>query len=73
MSAALRNWLSRALPHALLLPAALLVVMPFLWMLGTAFKPPAEIFEVSLWPLPRSWFGFTHFQEVLRSAPMGRL
>ena len=72
MSATLRAWLSRALPHALLLPAALLVLMPFLWMLGTAFKPPAEIFEVSLWPLPRSWFGFTHFQEVLRSAPMGR-
>ena len=72
MSATLRAWLSRALPHTLLLPAALLVLMPFLWMLGTAFKPPAEIFEVSLWPLPRSWFGFTHFQEVLRSAPMGR-
>lgn len=58
--------------HALLLPAAALVLLPFVWMLATAFKAPAEIFEASLWPLPRTWFGTGHFAEVLRSVPIGR-
>lgn len=72
MSGRLKARLWRALPHAVLLPAALLFLMPFLWMLGTAFKAPGEIFNISLWPFPRTWFGFAHFQEVLRSTPMGR-
>lgn len=58
--------------HAVLLPLALLFLLPFAWMLGTAFKAPGEIFQPSLWPLPRTWFGLAHFAEVLRTVPLGR-
>lgn len=71
-SAARLPILQRVAAHAVLLPAALLVLLPFIWMLSTAFKAPGEIFAASLWPLPRTWFGFGHFAEVLRTVPMGR-
>jgi multiple sugar transport system permease protein len=48
------------------------MLMPFIWMLSTAFKPPQEIFEASLWPLPKNYYGFQHFSEVLKSAPIGK-
>jgi len=48
------------------------MLLPFVWMFFTAIKAPSEIFEASMWPWPRTWFGFAHFQEVLKSAPMGR-
>jgi multiple sugar transport system permease protein len=71
-AAARASLAGRLAAHGVLLPAALLWLLPFIWMLCTAFKAPGEIFEASLWPLPRSWFGLAHFSEVLRSVPMGR-
>jgi ABC-type glycerol-3-phosphate transport system permease component len=59
MSAILR----RAFPHLLLMLGAVWMIMPFVWMLCTAFKAPSEIFEASLWPWPRTWFGAAHFVE----------
>ncbi len=64
--------LRRALPHTLLMLGAVWMLMPFVWMLCTAFKAPSEIFEASLWPWPRTWFGFAHFLEVLKTAPIAR-
>ncbi|HEY0420709.1 MAG TPA: carbohydrate ABC transporter permease [Acetobacteraceae bacterium] len=57
--------------HAVLMLGALVMVMPMLWMLATAFKPPGEI---ALWPpvfLPRapSWENFT---GAFETAPFGR-
>ncbi len=62
----------RAVPHFLLLLGAVWMLMPFVWMLCTAFKDPSEIFEASLWPWPRTWYGWTHFLEVLKTAPIAR-
>ncbi|MEY3626093.1 MAG: hypothetical protein RL163_592 [Pseudomonadota bacterium] len=64
--------LRRALPHTLLMLGAVWMLMPFVWMLCTAFKAPSEIFEASLWPWPRTWFGVAHFLEVLKTAPIAR-
>jgi multiple sugar transport system permease protein len=64
--------LRQALPHVLLLLGAVWMLMPFVWMVSTALKAPSEIFDASLWPWPRTWFGFTHFQDVLKTAPMAR-
>jgi multiple sugar transport system permease protein len=64
--------LGRFVSHIVLGAAALLVALPFIWMLATAFKAPSEIFEARLWPLPQQWFGFGHFQDVLQSVPIGR-
>ena len=68
----MRALLHRVLPHILLLLGAWWMLMPFVWMLCTAFKAPSEIFEASLWPWPRTWFGVSHFLEVLKTAPMTR-
>jgi multiple sugar transport system permease protein len=67
-----RRRVSRLAAHAVLIPASILVLLPFVWMLATAMKAPSEIFEASIWPFPRTWFGFGHFAEVLRSVPIGR-
>jgi multiple sugar transport system permease protein len=58
--------------HAVLMAGALVILMPFAWMLATAFRSPSEIFEATLIPWPRTWFGFGHFEEVLRSVPIMR-
>jgi multiple sugar transport system permease protein len=58
--------------HAVLMAGALFMLFPFVWMFFTAFKAPGEIFNASLWPLPRAWYGWGHFEQVFKSAPMGR-
>jgi multiple sugar transport system permease protein len=62
----------RLLAHLVLLGGAAFMLMPFVWMLATAFRAPSEIFEATLLPWPRTWFGFGHFAEVFKSAPIGR-
>jgi len=64
--------LSDVLSHAVLLLGAAIMLMPFVWMFFTAIKAPSEIFEASVWPWPRTWYGWGHFQEVLKTAPMGQ-
>jgi multiple sugar transport system permease protein len=57
--------------HAILLAGALVMVMPMLWMLATAFKPAPEI---ALWPpvfLPRAP-SFENFTGAFETAPFGR-
>ena len=64
--------LSDLLSHAVLLLGASIMLMPFVWMFFTAIKAPSEIFEASIWPWPRTWYGWGHFLEVLNTAPMGQ-
>ena len=64
--------LTHVASHCVLIFGALFMLMPFIWMLSTAFKPPQEIFEASLWPFPKNFYGFQHFSEVLKSAPIGK-
>lgn len=50
---------------------AILMLLPMIWMLVTAFKPPAEI---ALWPpvfLPQHWT-FDNFTGVFKTAPFAR-
>ncbi|NDE05459.1 MAG: carbohydrate ABC transporter permease, partial [Flavobacteriia bacterium] len=65
------SWMNIA-SHCVLIFGAFCMLMPFIWMLSTAFKPPQEIFEASLWPLPKNNYGFQHFSEVLKSAPIAK-
>ena len=62
----------RLASHVLLSMGALIMLMPFVWMVCTAFKAPGEIFEATLWPLPRTWYGWAHFEKVFSSSPMLR-
>ncbi len=50
--AALRRAASLLIAHGILIAGAVFILLPFVWMLVTSIKPPAEIFAVdfSLWP-----------------------
>ena len=57
--------------HCVLMAGALVMVMPMLWMLATAFKPAPEI---ALWPpvfLPQAPT-FENFTGAFETAPFGR-
>jgi multiple sugar transport system permease protein len=57
--------------HTILMLGALVMVMPMLWMLVTAFKSAAEI---AIWPpvfLPRDW-SVANFSGAFETAPFGR-
>jgi len=59
------------LVHAVLMGGAVLMVLPILWMMATAFKPPAEI---ALWPpviLPQAPT-LENFTGIFEDAPFGR-
>ena len=62
---------SPALSHGLLLFGCLVMLFPYLWMLGTSFKPADETL---LWPprlLPIHWT-FANYPAVLEAAPFVR-
>jgi len=82
----LRRWLPRPAPkrrvipqdllakpavHVVLLLGAAVMVLPFVWMLSTAFKPPEQILA-----LPPIWIPkppiLTNFTELLKALPFGR-
>ncbi len=65
------TFLSRISTEAVLMLGAIIMVMPFLWMLSTAFKTPAEILS---WP-PRLIPGsptLDNFATVFTTAPFDR-
>jgi multiple sugar transport system permease protein len=51
------EWLRGILTHILLIPAALIFLLPFLWMLSTSLKPDAQLFAYPpIWlPSPLQW------------------
>lgn len=59
------------LKHGLLLGGALIMVLPFIWMLSTSFKPPAEVLS---WPprfIPKTWT-LENYATVFKTAPFLR-
>ncbi len=57
--------------HVVLMTGGLLMVLPMLWMLVTAFKSAAEI---AIWPpvfLPKEW-SFENFSGAFETAPFAR-
>lgn len=66
-----RDLIARFLTHAALVFAAAVIGLPFLWMLTTALKSPAEvyIFPPVWWP---SELRLDNFATAWRSAPFGR-
>jgi multiple sugar transport system permease protein len=67
-----RRLLSLAFTHGLLLCGAIFMLLPFVWMLITSIKPPAEIFnaEISLWP--KQFYGVENYRFALEKAPLLR-
>ena len=66
-----RHLIPGILTHGILILASLVIGLPFLWMITTAIKSPAEvyIFPPVLWP---ETIRFDNFVTAWRSAPFGR-
>lgn len=48
------------------------MVMPFIWMVVTSVRPPHEIFEASLLPWPREFYGWGHYESAMLNVPLLR-
>ncbi|MCT7374111.1 carbohydrate ABC transporter permease [Chelativorans salis] len=65
-----RKVLSGLLSHSVLILGAAFILLPFIWMLLTSVRSPDEIFEGSLWPWPRNFYGAEHYAAALQQVPM---
>jgi multiple sugar transport system permease protein len=70
--ALVRRVVSQVLVHGFLLAGAVFVLLPFVWMLITSIKPPAEIFTPTLALWPRQFYGVENYHFALTSAPLLR-
>ncbi len=66
--AALRKYL----PHLVLALGAFLMLLPFYWMVLTSIRSPAEIFNVSLWPIPEKFDAADNYTRAAGQVPMAR-
>jgi multiple sugar transport system permease protein len=68
----LRRLVTGVLSHGVLILGAGFILLPFVWMLLTSVRSPDEIFEGSLWPWPRNFYGVEHYSAALHQVPMLR-
>lgn len=68
----LRRLATLCAAHAVLAVAAAFILLPFVWMLLTSIRPPAEIFEASFRPWPRDFHGIENYTRALTTAPILR-
>jgi multiple sugar transport system permease protein len=57
--------------HALLMLGAAVMLMPFVWMILTSIRPPAEILGGGFWPFPQTFYGWKNYETAFRIAPFG--
>lgn len=62
----------RYAPHAVLALGAFAMLLPFYWMGLTSIRSPAEIFDVSLWPIPDRFDAGENYARAVGQVPMGR-
>ena len=60
------------LPHLVLALGAFVMLLPFYWMALTSIRSPAEIFDVSLWPIPQKFDAGENYGRALGEVPMAR-
>jgi multiple sugar transport system permease protein len=76
MAATLLNWtarlLVRAVLYVLLVAGALVMLTPFLWMVSTSLKEPAEVFRMPIRLLP-SHLEWSNYVQAAQMARLGRL
>lgn len=63
----------RLLPLLLLGLGAIFALLPFYWMVLTSIRPPAEIFNISLWPVPQDFHAAENYAKAASAVPMARL
>jgi multiple sugar transport system permease protein len=70
--ARLRRFAALALAHAILIAGAVFMLLPFVFMLVTSIKPPAEVFEATFRLWPRHFYGLQNYASALTTAPLLR-
>jgi multiple sugar transport system permease protein len=65
-------YLRRYLPHLVLAIGAFVMLLPFYWMFLTSIRSSAEIFDVSLWPIPENFSAAENFSRAASQVPMAR-
>jgi len=68
----MRRALPRLLPVIVLAIGAAVMLLPFYWMALTSIRSPSEIFDVSLWPVPKRFDAAENYTRAATQAPMGR-
>ena len=63
--------LTRYAPHLVLAAGAFVMLLPFYWMLLTSIRSPAEIFDVSLWPIPKVFDAAENYSRAAASNTFG--
>ncbi|MBC7580422.1 carbohydrate ABC transporter permease [Tardiphaga sp.] len=61
------------LRHALLLSGALIILMPFIWMISTASKPQTEIFSSSVHLIPQTFALWDNLRTAFAKADLWRI
>lgn len=64
--------LRKYLPHLILAVGAFVMLLPFYWMFLTSIRSPAEIFSVSLWPIPEKFAAIDNYARAANQVPMLR-
>ena len=72
MGRTLKHVIAQVLVHGFLLAGAVFMLLPFVWMLVTSIKPPAEIFSATLSLLPHQFYGVENYRFALTAAPLLR-
>lgn len=68
----LRKLLALAVVHTILMTGAVFMLLPFVFMVASSIKPPAEIFEATFRLWPRNFYGLQNFHAALTTAPLLR-
>jgi multiple sugar transport system permease protein len=64
--------LGKHLPHLVLAAGAFVMLLPFYWMVLTSIRSPAEIFDISLWPIPEKLDAAENYGRAAEQVPMAR-
>jgi multiple sugar transport system permease protein len=56
--------------HLALIAGAIVMLLPFAWMLLTSIRPPGEILSSSLNPIPGDFYGAENYADALSTAPL---
>lgn len=64
--------LRRYTPHVVLVIGAGFMMLPFYWMFLTSIRSSSEIFDISLWPIPKSFSAVENYGRAASQVPMVR-
>lgn len=62
--------ISDLLAHVVLLAGAAFMLVPFIWMFTTSFRPASELITSPLNPIPQTFLGLQNFHQALATAPL---